>query len=52
MLWEEEAAEAVLEFLEDTRVGCRVPSGRAGVGRDRDAEIPGSESEEDGPSPP
>ena len=52
LLWEEEAAEAVLEFLEDTRVGCRVPSGRAGVGRDRDAEIPGSESEEDGPSPP
>ena len=28
-LWKQEATEAVIEFLEDTRIGCRVSSGRA-----------------------
>ena len=43
----------VLGLLEDTRVGCRVPSGRARVDEDRDEEeVPGSEGEEGGPGPP
>ena len=47
-LWKEEAVGAVVEFLEDTRVGCRVSSGRARVDEDRDGEeVPGQESEED-----
>ena len=41
----------VLEFLADTRVGCRVSSGRATrVDRDREMEeVPDSEA---GPGPP
>ena len=38
-------------FLGDTKVGCRVSSGRAGADEDRDAEeIPGSEGSEGGPA--
>ena len=37
-LWKEEAIEVMVEFLEDTRVGCRVPSGRARVDEDRDGK--------------
>ena len=54
-LWKEEATEAVLEFLESMRVGrrasaeaarLRVDEGRGGE------EVPGQESEEDGPGSP
>ena len=42
-----------MEFLENTPVGCRVSSGRARVDEDRnEEEVPGQESEEDGPGPP
>ena len=42
-----------LEFLGDTRVGCGVSSGRAGVDEERDEEeVPGSGSEGGGPGPP
>ena len=52
-LWKGEATRAVLEFLEDTRVGCGVSSGRAKVDEGRDVEeVPGSEGEEGGPGPP
>ena len=52
-LWKEEATEAVLELLEDTRVGCRVSSGRVRVGDGRDVEeVQGSEGSEGGPGPP
>ena len=52
-LWKEKATEAVLEFPEDTRVGCRVSSGRARVDGDRDVEeVPGSEGEKARPGPP
>ena len=52
-LWKEEATGAVLEFLEDTRVGCRVSSGRARGDEGRDEEeVPGSDNEEGGPGPP
>ena len=51
-LWKEEAAEAVLEYLEDTQVGCRVPSERAGRDEGSDEEeVPGSDGEEGGPGP-
>ena len=43
----------MLEYLEDTRVGCMVSSERAGVDEGRDEEeVPGSEGEEGGPGPP
>ena len=43
----------MLEFLEDTRVGCRVSSGRPREGEERgEAEDPRSESEESGPDLP
>ena len=52
-LWKEEATEAVIEFLEDTRVGCRVSSRRALVDEDRGREEgPGQGGEEGGPGPP
>lgn len=52
-LWKEEATEAVLEDLEDTRVGCRMSSEIAMVDEGRDEqEVPGSEGEEAGPGPP
>ena len=51
-VWEEEVTEAVLEFPEDTRVGCRVSSGRTRVGEDRDVEVQGFKGEEGGPGPP
>ena len=46
-LWEEEAiGEAVLEYLEDTRVGCKVSSERGRVDEGRDEEqAPGSDGE-------
>ena len=47
----EEATKAVLEFLKDTRMECRVSSGRASVDEEG-SENPGSEGEEDGPGPP
>ena len=46
-LWKGEVTGAVLEFLEDTRVGCRVSSGRTRVDKDRDVEeVPDSEGKE------
>ena len=49
-LWEERAIEEVLEYLGDTRLGCRVSPGRAGVDEDGGVEeAPGSEG---GPNPP
>ena len=52
-LWKEEAIEAVIEFLEDTRAGCRVSSRRALVDEDRDQyEGPRQDGEEGGPGPP
>ena len=51
-LWKD---DAVVEFLENTRVGSRALAelARARVDEDRDGEeIPGQESEEDGPGPP
>ena len=52
-LWKEEATEAVLEYLEDTRVGLRESSGRARVGGGRGGEeVPGSEGGEVGAGPP
>ena len=42
-----------LEFLEDTRVGCWVSSGRARTDEGRDVEeVPGSEGSDCGPGPP
>ena len=54
-LWERDATGAVLEFLENTRVGCRASAeaARARVDEDRDAGfVWGSEGEEGGPGPP
>ena len=52
-LWKEETTEAVLEYLDDTRVGYRVSSGRARVDESRDEEeVPGTEGEEGGPGSP
>ena len=52
-VWKEEATEGVLEYLEDTRVGCRVSSERARVDEGRDEkEVPGPEGEEGGPGTP
>src|SRR6266705_6546840 len=53
-LWSEKATGAVLAFLEDTQVGCRVSSerARAMVDEPRDEEGSESEGEEGGPGPP
>ena len=54
-LWKDDAVGAVLEFLENTRVGSRASAAMAGARRDEDREgdeVPGQESEEDGPGPP
>ena len=54
-LWKGDAVGAVVEFLENTRVGSRASAemARARVDEERDGvEIPGQESEEDGPGPP
>ena len=52
-LWKEEATEAVIEFLEGTRIGCWVSSRRALVDEDRDREEgPGRDGEEGEPGPP
>ena len=54
-LCEDDAVGAVVEFLENTRLGSRASAemARARVDEDRDGEeIPGQESEEDGPGPP
>ena len=59
LLWKEKAVEAVLEFLRDTRVGCR-PVVIAGIGssaeegNDSEGEGggDGSEGGEGGPGPP
>ena len=53
-LWKDDAVGAVVELLENTRVGSRASAemARARVGEDRDGdETPGQESEEDGPGP-
>ena len=54
-LWKDDAVGAVVEFLENTRVGSRASAemarDRMDEGRDED-EVPGQESEEDGPGPP
>ena len=47
------STEAVLEYLGDTRVGCRVSAGRARADEDRDVVgVPSSEGEEGRPGPP
>ena len=46
-LWKEEATEAVLDFLQDTRVGCMVT-----VRRPLEDEGGYSDNEEGGPGPP
>ena len=52
-LLKEEVTGAVIEFLEDTRVGCRVSSRRSLVEEDRDRdEGPGQDGEGGGPGPP
>ena len=54
-LWNDDAVGAVVEFLENTRVGSRASAelARARVDEDRDGEeIPGQESKEDRPGPP
>ena len=54
-LWKDDAVGAVAEFLECTRVGSRASAemrmARAGEDREGD-EVPGQESEEDGPGSP
>ena len=50
-----DAVGAVLEFLENTRVGSRASAAMARARRDEGREgdeVPGQESEEDGPGPP
>ena len=49
-LWREEATEAVLEFLRDTRVGCWTAS--RGAGRPAEEADQGDGGEEGGPGPP
>ena len=54
-LWKGDAVGAMVEFLEDTGVGSRTSAelARARVDEDRDGEeVPGQESEGDGPGPP
>ena len=56
-LWKDDAVGAVVEFLENTRVGSRASAemarARMDESRDEDEdEVPGQESEEDGPGPP
>ena len=52
-LWKEETTEAVLEYLDETRVGCRASSGRARADESRgEEEVPGPEGEEGGPGSP
>ena len=54
-LWKDDAVGAVVEFLESTRVGSRASAeaARARVDEDRvGEEVPGQESEEDGPGLP
>ena len=46
LLWEEEATEAVLYFLRDTKVGCVVTL------RPPEEEGEDSDGDEDGPGPP
>ena len=49
-LWDERATEAVLEFLEDTRVGCRTAASTA---RRQSEDVGQSgEGEEGSPEPP
>ena len=48
-LWEERATGAVLEFLEDTRVGCRTSARVIRLREEGDQE---PEGEEGGPGPP
>ena len=51
-LWKDDAVGALVELLENTRVGSRA-SARARVDEGRDGdEVPGQEDEEDGPGPP
>ena len=60
MFGDEQAAEAVLTFLRDARVGCMVslapPEGEEGEGENGEKEGPGppqnEEVEEGGPGPP
>ena len=47
LLWEDKATEAVLRFLESTKVGCMVT-----LRRPPEEEGEDNESEKDGPGPP
>ena len=54
-LWKEEATEVVLEFLESTRVGRRMPAEVAGLRVDEvrgEEDAWSSEGSEGGPGPP
>ena len=54
-LWKGDAVGAVVDFLENTRVGSRAPAemARARMDEDREGEeAPGQESEEGEPGPP
>ena len=54
-LWKDGAVGVVVEFLESTRVGNRASGelARVRVDESKDGEeVPGQESEEDGPAPP
>ena len=54
-LWKDDAVGAVVEFLENTRVGSRASAemARARVHEDREGDKAlGQQSEEDGPGPP
>lgn len=51
-LWKEDATEAVLEYLGDTKVGYKVSAGRAKADDSRDEEVSGPEGEEGRPGPP
>ena len=49
-MWRKEATEAVLEFLEDTRVGCWTLT--RGARKPAEDVGQGGEGEEGGPGPP
>ena len=54
-VWREEATEAVIKFLEDTRVGSRSSGMARAKVDDRESvgqESEGEEGEEGGPGPP
>ena len=51
LLWKDKATEAVLMFLESTKVGCMVTLRRPPE-EEEEEEVEDNESERDGPGPP